>query len=327
MKIKIPEKLLKPFDYIYVLRPSLFFAVWIITMAGYEAGNLHFTGHSTWFNLDLNIGILINFILITLSTGGLFIWNQLQDIESDKENNKCFLISEKHVPVDVAKKYAMALSVVPLIAFILIDWQIFILLGLLELVWGYLYNFKPFAWKDKPILGVLSNIIAGIILMLIGWKMSGNFEVVAFQKFLPYLLAWGAVSILTTIPDEKGDEKQNKKTISLLLGKNVIVWIALIAVVTGFIFGMKQNDPVITHAIMLSFPLYVITAFKPTQVWVLRSIRYSILFLAIFLSVEYPFFFLALALNYYISRFYYDNRFGVDYPTFHVNEEDDDSDQ
>ncbi|MBN2282136.1 MAG: UbiA family prenyltransferase [Candidatus Marinimicrobia bacterium] len=327
MKIKIPEKYLKPLDYVYILRPSLFFAVWIITLAGYESGKLYSSGESTWFNLDLNIRLLVQFILITLSTGGMFIWNQLQDMASDKENKKCFLVSENYIPVEIAKKYALVLTVVPALPFLILDLQIFGLLVVLELVWGYFYNFQPFSWKDKPIFGVLANLLAGILLMLIGWKMSGRIELVAYQKFLPYLCAWGAVSMLTTIPDAKGDVKQDKKTIALLVGPKIIVWSSLVLVIFGFVLGMKENDPVITHGILLSFPLYVIASFRPSQIWVLRTIRYSILFLAIFLSVEYPFFFLALGLNYYISRFYYDQRFGLDYPTFHVLEEENDSHQ
>lgn len=318
--IKLPEKLLKPLDYIYVLRPSLFFPVWIITLAGYEAGHLYFTGESTWFNLQFNWGLFFNFILVTLVSGGLFIFNQLQDVETDKENNKCFLISENHVEPKFAFKYALALSLIPVLIFLIIDWKLALLVAALELIWGYLYNYPPFRWKDLPVMGVIANLLGGLLLFLVGWQMSGDVSIESFNKFYPYLLAWGAVSILTTIPDMSGDEKSDKKTISLWLGRQISVWITTIMVIGGFVLGMKQQDPVITHAIMLSFPLYVIAAFKPTQAWVLRTIRFSILFLALFQMMEYPFFIIALAINYYLSRFYYRSRFGLEYPTFSVDE-------
>jgi len=323
---KLLEKILRPLDYIYVLRPSLFFAVWIITLAGYEAGHLHYTGTSTWFNINLNLLVLFNFFLITLSTGGVFIFNQLQDVESDKENNKCFLISDNYITVEFAKKYGWILAIGPLVLFLFIDIKIFILMALLQVLWSYVYNYPPFQWKDKPVFGVLANLLAGVILFLAGWQMSGEITLIALNKFYPYLCAWGAVSILTTIPDIDGDKKQTKQTIAIWLGRKATVWITLIAVLVGFLLGMKENDPVITHAILLSFPLYVITAFRPTQAWVLRTIRYSILFLAIFLSIEYPYFFIALGLNFYISRFYYKSRFNLEYPSFNVNEVEDDND-
>ena len=325
--IKIPEKYLKPLDYLYVLRPSLFFAVWIIVLAGYEASNLFFTGESTWFSLNVNIELIIYFILITLATGSTFIYNQLKDVESDKENKKCFLISENHISPDIAKRYALFLSIVPLIILFFMDFRLSILVVLVEFLWGYLYNFAPFRWKDKPIMGVIANLIGGLLLFLIGWKMNNPIKMEAFYRFIPYLCAWGAVSILTTIPDMQGDELQTKKTIAIWIGRRSTVWVTLIMVIAGFVTGMRLDDPVITHAILLSFPLYIITAFKPTQAWVLRTIRYSILFLAIFLSIEYPYFLITLGLNYYISKFYYINRFNLNYPTFTIldDEEDDDN--
>ncbi|MFP4548534.1 MAG: UbiA family prenyltransferase [Fidelibacterota bacterium] len=325
--IKIPEKVLKPLDYIYVLRPSLFFAVWIITLAGYEASHLFYTGQSTWFKTSLDFSALFIFTLITLASGALFIFNQLQDVESDKENKKCFLISEDHVKPEFAKKYGLILAIVPLLIFLFIDFKIFILMMILELLWGYLYNYPPFRWKDKPIMGVLTNLMAGVILFLVGWQMNGEIVIPSLYKFLPYLCAWGAVSILTTVPDMAGDEKQTKNTIALWLGVQKTVIITLVLVIIGFVLGMKESDPVITHAILLSSPLYVITAFRPTKIWVLRTIRYSILFLAIFLVVEYPYFIIALGINYYLSRFYYMNRFNLEYPTLSVHEEDNENGQ
>jgi len=82
-----------------------------------------------------------------------------------------------------------------------------------------------------------------------------------------------------------------------------------------------RHDPIITHPVLLSLPLYVIMLFKPNNVWVLRTIRYPLLFIGLMLCVQFPYFFIVLFLNFYISKFYYINRFNLDYPTFKVEED------
>ena len=318
--IKFSAKILKYLDYIFVLRPSLFFAVWIITLAGYHTSQHYYNGEATWLNLNFSLEILFYFTLITMASGAVFIFNQLQDVESDKQNDKCFLLSEKYIDPKFALKYALILSLLPLLIFLLIDLQIFILLLILELLWGYFYNYPPFAWKDKPLMGVLTNLLAGFILFLIGWKMKSRVHTIAFYRFLPYMFAWGAVSILTTIPDMQGDQKQTKVTIALLLGRPTTIWVTLVMVIIGLILGIHANDPIIYIAISLSLPFYIITAFKPVKAWVLRTIRFSVFFLAILLVAAYPYFLIALIANFYLSRIYYKSRFDLVYPSFKVQE-------
>ena len=62
MKIKIPEKYVKPLDYFFILRPSLFFPIWIIVLAGYAALNL-FNQDVAWWNYNFNLIIFLNFLL------------------------------------------------------------------------------------------------------------------------------------------------------------------------------------------------------------------------------------------------------------------------
>ncbi len=319
--IKIPQKYVKPLDYLFILRPSLFFPVWIMTLAGYETNKLIINGTSTWWSLNLNLILVLNFLLITLVSGATFIYNQIQDIQTDKENKKLFLISEKYVKIDLAKKIALYLIVISFIGLLIQDLQLSLLIGGVLLFWGYLYNFPPFQWKDKPIMGVLTNLIAGLLLFLAGWHMAGDITKDAFIYFIPYLCAWAAVCILTTIPDIEGDKKSQKKTIAIWLGIKTTVFLTVLIVIIGFIVGMHLDDPVITHSILLSLPIYLIMAFRPERAWILRATRYSILFLGLFLSILYPFFFIALIMNYYISRFYYSNRFGLEYPTFTIEED------
>ncbi|HQE94351.1 MAG TPA: hypothetical protein PK885_00530, partial [Candidatus Marinimicrobia bacterium] len=108
--------------------------------------------------------------------------------------------------------------------------------------------------------------------------------------------------------------------ISVHYENRVTIWLAFICLALSFALGMYFKDPVISLSCLISSPLFIILLFKPTEAWVLRSIRYPILFLALTLCVEFPLFFIVLLINYYLCRFYYLSRFNLNYPTFQVEE-------
>lgn len=318
--LKVPGKFLKPLDYLFIFRPTLFFPVWIITLAGYS-GFHFFNDDKVWWSFEIDWITVLNFFLITLAAGGVFILNQLRDIGSDKDNKKLFLISEAYIPPGTAKKIAIISIITSILLYFLQSPQLFLLVGLFVIFWGYFYNYKPFAWKDLPIMGILTNVIGGLLLFLAGWVIAGYGQWKAFIYVIPYLFAFGSTSLLTTIPDTEGDAIHNKKTFSVRFGRKVTIWTAFIFIVLGFIIGMLTRDPVITIPILLTFPLYIILLFKQTtDSWIFRSIRYPILFIALTLCVEFPLFFLVILVNFYLSKFYYISRFDLDYPTFKIEE-------
>lgn len=317
--LKIPEKYLKPLDYLFILRPTLFFPVWIITLAGYST---HFAAKDVviWWNTEISWKIFFNFCILTLAAGATFIFNQLQDIESDKDNQKLFLISEEHIHPATAKKIGLILMIVSMIIFLAQSFLLFLVLALFLFVWGYLYNYPPFAWKDKAVMGIVTNLLGGMLLFLIGWIMAGNFSADVFIRMIPYILAWGAVALLTTIPDQAGDAKHDKKTFAVKYGSRVTIWLSTGWVILAFLIGMVNSDPIITHPTLLALPLFIITSFTLKPEWVIRTIRFPLLFIGLILCVQFPYFFVVILINYYLAKIYYVNRFNLDYPTFKVEE-------
>jgi len=316
---KIPEKYLKPLDYIFILRPTLFFPIWIMMLAGYS-GFYSFNGDKKWLFFTTDWIAVLNFLLITIISGGIFILNQLKDIETDKDNKKLFLISESYVQQKKAEAIAFAVISFSLIIFLVENFYLFIINSLYVLFCGYLYNYRPFCWKDLPLLGVFINVIGGLFLYLSGWIIAGYGQWKAFVFVIPYLCAWGTVMLLTTIPDVKGDSLHDKITFAVRYGKNATIRTATIWVLIGFIVGIINNDYLVFYSISLSLPLYAIMLFKPTHVWIFTCIRYPMLFIALLLCIEFPLFFMVLLVNYYFSKFYYISRFELDYPTFKVKE-------
>jgi len=215
---------------------------------------------------------------------------------------------------------AITIISISLINFLLENIYLFIINSLYVLFCGYLYNYKPFCWKDLPLLGVFINVIGGLFLYLSGWVIAGYGQWKAFVYVIPYLCAWGTVMLLTTIPDVKGDKLHDKITFAVRFGKNRTIRAATIWVLIGFIVAILNKDFLALYSIILSLPLFVIMLFKPTNVWIFTCIRYPMLFIALLLCIKFPLFFIVLLVNYYFSKVYYISRFGLDYPTFKVKE-------
>ena len=318
--LKIPMKYLKPLDYFFIFRPTLFFPIWIITLSGLVAGRF-FNGDPVWWSFQVNWRNLLAFFCITLTTGATFILNQLQDIESDKINKKLFLISEQYVDSSIARKIAIFSIIFSLISLLIINYKVLVLICIGLVFGGYFYNYQPFQWKDKPILGILVNYISGLSLFVSGWVMANNFQWVALKYSISYLLAWTSIAILTTIPDRAGDQNSAKVTISVRLKNRTTTLIAFGFLIISFGLSLYFQDPIISLPILLTIPLFLVTIYKPTVAWILRTIRYPILFLALMLCCEFPLFFIVILINFYLCKIYYVYRFNLNYPTFHIDEE------
>ena len=288
---KIPEKYVKPFDYIFILRPTLFFPIWIMILAGYS-DFYTFNGEDKWLSLQIDWKFFINFLFITLVSGAVFILNQLQDIETDKDNKKLFLISESYVWQKTAQIIAAVLILIPLIIFFVEDISLFVINILYVLFCGYLYNYKPFCWKDLPLLGVFINIVGGLFLFFSGWTIAGNWQWKAFIYVIPYLCAWVTIMLLTTIPDVKGDQAHDKITYAVRFGIKRTIWTATIWVLVGLVISIFNDDDLALYSIVLSFPIFIVMVLKPTPAWIFACIRYPMLFIALLLCLKFPLFFI-----------------------------------
>jgi len=319
MKLKVPERLVKPLDYLFIFRPTLFFPVWIITLAGYSA---FFTSknETLWWVTNFNLKVVLNLLFVTVLSGAVFIFNQLKDINTDKINKKLFLVSEQYVNPETASKIAIISLIISYIYFIItFQFIALVILILFGALWGYFYNFEPFRLKDRPILGFFANIGGSLLLFVAGWSTAGalNFDTLLFS--VPYVFALSSVTLLTMLPDYNGDAISGKNTFPVKYGKSITIYLSVIFVFLALIFGIYVDDPVISLPSLLSIPLFVILLFKNNLPSIFRCIRYPILFLGLTLCVQFPYFFILLALNYYLSRIYYTSRFNLDYPTFKVD--------
>ena len=141
----------------------LFFPGWSTLLAGF------LIPYKTQIYLPFNTIHQINFfhlsvvlVLFAMVMGSTFILNQLADKKSDKINSKLFLISNNHISTKNAIIEVIILIGLSMVFGYLIDIKLFIIFTLFFILTGYLYNFKPFEFKNKPWPSLFSNALYSI---------------------------------------------------------------------------------------------------------------------------------------------------------------------
>ena len=217
---------------------------------------------------------------------------------------------------------------VGLLILVLVNWFSALLVGIIYIIWGILYNQNPYSWKGKPILGWLANSIVGIILFSIGWGLvmqnHSNSAIIPLDismliLLLPYGFCFSSVSLLTTLPDVVGDSSSGDKTFPIVFGKGLTLLISLVFIIIAFIVALENNDPLASTATLVSIPFFIFAFIRRMDKDVLRAIRYPIFILNFFVLSVYPWLFIPLAITYYVSKYYYWHRFDLHYPTFLVD--------
>jgi len=309
------RSLLRGLDYLFMLRPTLFFPVWTMFLAGYVAA-VHITRFDSWFEIPGSGKLWWLLLGITLIAGGTFILNQIKDISNDENNGKLFLLADGHISSKSAQiETVLVITTGLLIGFTSNFWTGLMFLGL-GVIWGYLYNFRPFQWKGHPIMGLIANILGGLFCFAAGWTFTGPVNWQMVIQSLPYLLAFGAVTLLTMIPDRSGDQSDGKETFPVRYGVAYTTWLAAAFVVFAFLGGYYLRDWVITVPAAISMPFFVQSAVTETESASLKAIRFSVFFLSMMICAKLPLYFVLVLATFFLARYYYRERFDLNYPTF-----------
>ena len=208
----IHRKIVPVFDILFLLRPTLFFPVWVMIVVGMAMAKMQFTEYPIWL-VAFDVKVFILFIGFSFISASTFILNQIKDVDSDNVNKKLFIVGNKIkiTKAELIMKISLGIGILSLI---IVNFGILLIGLLLFLFWGVLYNLKPLEAKKKPIIGAVINAIAGFLLYFAGWVMAFSEEGIGFFSSInldlftslsPYILCFIAVSLLTTIPDRKGD--------------------------------------------------------------------------------------------------------------------------
>lgn len=315
--------LLKPLDYIFVLRPTLFLPVWTVFLAGFFVQQKFGVAATigTAYNeasTSQSKNLLLVGLFLTLLMGAVFILNQIKDRNTDQKNQKLFLIAHNHL----TPKAALIEALVLIAAAVVFAFNFSTNMGCLFLIilgtTGILYSFKPFSWKDRPFLGLLTNITGAFLIFGGGWIIDGALTQRLLLHALPYACAVAAVYLFTTLPDVEGDASSEKVTFGVKYGFKATIYFGLFFEIIALISSLKLNDEIIFYPAFFSLPFFIWAAVTLRIREVLRAIKYSILLLSLTVCIKLPLYLLILAGVFFSSKIYYKLRFGMDYPSLTV---------
>lgn len=298
-------------DYFFVLRPTLFYPVWTFFLAGFSGGSRFPVGtdHFSHSVSSLWIGLALTFLM-----GGVYIINQIYDVETDRKNGRLFLIAIGAIPERKAFLQALLLIGTSLgFAF----WVDFLLgFGFLTLLFfaGILYNFPPTVWKNHPYGGILVNGIGGMLIYDLGWISGGGDQELSWRILL-YGIAGVAVFLYTTLPDLKGDAKTGKITFAVRYGISKTIFYGFLLESGVVVLAFFLREWLLFIPSVLVWPLFLLATLRKQLPDALRAVKYSVFALASAVCVKFPWYTVLIVAIFSITKWYYKKRFRFDYPS------------
>jgi 4-hydroxybenzoate polyprenyltransferase len=301
-----------PFDYFFILRPLILIPAWNFLLIG-----SFLASRQGGFTMDLVWGLVI----YTFVLGGVYILNQIMDIETDRLNKKLFILSGGFITVKVAY-IEMAVIWSLAILFSIKFGTVFLIIIVISMLMGVMYSLPPIKLKGKPILDTLANGIGyGMINFAVGWLLIREFDPSMFGRFLPYFLSICAVFINTTIVDIEGDRKAEEITTGVFLGANYAHLVSTFVMAGAIISAYIQRDYICLIPAAVSFPLFVYSAVycsknnRVNRKATIASFRLPGLFFTLITCLLFPFYSFVVLAVLVAMRVYYKQRFGMTYPT------------
>jgi 4-hydroxybenzoate polyprenyltransferase len=325
---KIIRKLV---DCLFLLRLPLLVPVWTILLLGWitSGGSVRVGGFIVSpAALSGHLWIIIS--AFSLIVASIYVTNQIVDIESDRINDKLFLLPQGFVSIPAA----WIITAICILGGLMIELAFIkstpvLILFLLSLLLGIFYNLPPLRLKNHAVGGVLANALGhGMLTFLVGWYASRALMPSADQLSLDFLkhgllsgiapsLANGAVYLATTIPDAAGDRQTGKRTFSVAFGekKTAITAAALCAGSLIFSFFMSNYFWILTIVAALSLIVFIRFAVTAKQSHAFSAFKCPVILLTCCVALFVPEYAILTLMIFFASKIYYKQRFGMDYPT------------
>jgi 4-hydroxybenzoate polyprenyltransferase len=295
-------------DGFFLARPTLLFPVWAFFLAGYrilpgESPDLRMSGFSP-------AGAVM---AVTLVMAGAYVVNQIFDEETDRINGKLFLIPRGIVSHGAAWAEAAVLAVLGVGLGFVLDLGLGCVLSTLFVLSAGMYNFPPVRWKDRPVMGLLTNMVGGGLILWSGWAAQRGWSACPVGM-AGYMLAAGAVFFATTLPDMEGDRRTGKRTFAVRYGmKATMVW-ALVLEAAAAASAVLVGDWMLAVPGLLVLPFFLMAALKPGIARASWAVHSLVIGLCGSVTVRFPMFGAVVAAVFFASRWYYKSRFDFSYP-------------
>ncbi len=316
-KTKISLRL-HPLDLFFLIRPPMLIPVWTFFLAGSWRSKSLPVGAVPSFikeSLLLESHFWLSFIAYSLLLGSIYIVNQIVDRESDRLNEKLFLIPLGIVSI----KLALTISGILVIVSFAITFSyglIYAFFLFLSLIIGLLYSISPFRFKGRPVIDIFSNGIGyGALAFGIGWITSSNFSLKLLLFSIPYFFATASIFSVSTILDIEGDRRDGAVTSAVRFGKAAMLKISIITLILALLSALFLKDLLIITTSLISLPLLLNVFLRKKRKFLTLYMRGSSYIFIILVAILFPWYLILLFLLYLISKFYYKFRFGINYPT------------
>lgn len=136
------------------------------------------------------IPLILAFLGVSLLSSTIYVLNDIADAEKDRLHpvKKNRPIASKKVSVNQGLILAVLLLTTSLVIFYYLK-PILLGVGVLMLVNNVLYSFKPFRFKDIPIIDVLSAALNFCIRVVIGWYAISDYHMYRIVILFPFFIA------------------------------------------------------------------------------------------------------------------------------------------
>jgi 4-hydroxybenzoate polyprenyltransferase len=312
--------LLKKLDYIFVLRPTLFFPIWTVALAGRWAQERFALVQSPvriWMQFpDVLLGLWLLFFTSVMAAA--FLVNQISDVESDRLNGKLYLLASGAITPRQAMVETVVLIALPLAALIWLRADLAIWAAAAYLVTGFAYSCRPLMLENRPWGGLMTNLVGALIIFSYGWLTGGTHGWDMVFRASPYLLGILAVYFLTTIPDIPGDTATGKITVAVRYGIRKVIVMALVTHLLALTAAALSRDWVAVVPMLAVLPFFWQTFRRQSVASALRTNKMAALALSLVVCVRFPFYLLFLVLVYFSCKWYYRQRFQLEYPSMRL---------
>ena len=296
-------------DAFFLTRPTLVLVAWVFLLVG--AHPLFAPGCAGPMR-----DLLLLLLQYTCILGSAFIINQLHDLEGDRINGKCEILSRGYLSEGFALTLAWVLFALGVLLALILGVANVLLTLAFYLLTAIAYNKPPLATKDHPLFGPLTLVLGSLVLVIQGAALGGwGFFWFGLLGVLPITVAGLSVSLLTTIPDIEGDRAVGKQTFALSYGIDrtwftslgLMLLAAVLAIVTHdwLIFWPAAASSLVIAYGMLSAPGGERAGF---------AARWSILLMALTLVPTFPFFGVVMLVFFVGARVYHKRRLDRCYP-------------
>jgi 4-hydroxybenzoate polyprenyltransferase len=294
-------------DRFFLLRPLVIVPAITFFLLGYgEAGAKHTSGHGMLYLAVFSYAILM---------GSVYVVNQVTDVDSDRANDKLFLLPSGIIKKNEAVVLAVFLALLSMAAAFRIKGTTPLFFAL-SLAMGIAYSVPPLALKRLFPLDVISNALGyGVVAYATGWSVLSSPGLSDLINALPFALCVGGVFVLTALADREGDERSGFKSTGVLLSLRQGVWLALLLVVLALVLALLVGNRMATIGSILSLPFFMYAALKVGSQSAKIAYRCSSTVFVLMVGVIRPLFLVVVLLLLGLSRVYYSKRFSLGYPS------------